>query len=103
MRSEKTETTTVVRRRVFGGGSSAFAFLALVLAPKCPLCIAALLSGLGLGAGVAGSIAPLLRPLAFALGGLALVWLARVEWRARRARERGESARISACCQISQK
>jgi hypothetical protein len=56
-----------------------------VLTPKCPLCVAAVLSGLGLGAAGAGAVAPFVRPFAFLLAGLALLSLARAEWRRRRA------------------
>ncbi len=41
--------------------------LLLALAPKCPLCLAAYLSVLGVGAGAATLISPWLRPVAIAL------------------------------------
>ena len=40
------------------------ASVGLVLLPKCPLCIAAYLMSLGIGAHAASAAAPLLRPLA---------------------------------------
>jgi hypothetical protein len=45
----------------------------VALAPKCPLCVAAVLSSLGLGAAAASLLGPLVRPLAiaFALGAVA--------------------------------
>jgi hypothetical protein len=47
--------------------------VAAALVPKCPLCVAAALSALGVGAAVAHGVAPLLRPVAMALAvGLAL-------------------------------
>lgn len=53
--------------------------LVLLLAPKCPLCLAAYLAVLGVGAGTAAVIAPWLRPVASALLGivaLATAWVA---------------------------
>lgn len=50
------------------------ALLAL-LAPKCPFCLAAYLSLLGLGAGTAGVLAPMLRPFGIALVVVALATL----------------------------
>ena len=41
--------------------------LGALLVPKCPLCIAAALSLLGMNAVAASSAAPLVRPLAFAV------------------------------------
>jgi len=38
-----------------------------VLAPKCPLCVAAYLAWLGLGTSVAQFAVPLMRPVGFAL------------------------------------
>ncbi len=43
------------------------AVVGAVLLPKCPMCIAAVLSGAGLGVGAAGRIAPFVRPFAFAI------------------------------------
>ncbi len=51
-------------------GSSAsglWAALAALLMPKCPLCIAALLTFVGMNAALASAVAPLIRPLAFGL------------------------------------
>ena len=51
-------------------GSSAsglWAALAALLVPKCPLCIAALLTFVGMNAALASALAPLIRPLAFGL------------------------------------
>jgi len=49
-------------------------FLGALLLPKCPLCIALMLSTLGLSTSAALAVAPLLRPaaMAFAAGTLLL-------------------------------
>jgi hypothetical protein len=44
----------------------------LVLAPKCPLCIAAYLAAFGLSTGAASAVAPWLRPGAALLFGIAI-------------------------------
>lgn len=62
------------RKRWTSAASLGFGALAL-LAPKCPACIVVWLSALGVGAGVAGAVAPLLRPAAFVLLGGALLLL----------------------------
>jgi hypothetical protein len=49
--------------------------LLALLAPKCPFCLAAYLSLVGLGAGTAGVLAPMLRPFGIALIVLSLVLL----------------------------
>jgi len=57
---------------------------ALVLAalvPKCPFCIAAALTALGMGAGVSSAVAPVVRPAALVLAGLAIVLAAWGAWR----------------------
>jgi hypothetical protein len=74
--------------------AASFGTVALaVLAPKCPLCVAAALSALGLGTASAGCIAPFVRPAAFALAAaavLALVW--------GEARRRRRAAKAPDCC-----
>jgi hypothetical protein len=57
MRSE-----TLVSGRISGGVTSVVSLIAAVLLPKCPLCVAVWLSGLGLGAASAFDLAPLIRP-----------------------------------------
>jgi hypothetical protein len=53
--------------------------LALLAAPKCPLCLAAYLSLLGVSVGTAGALAPLLAPIGVGLGALAaFAWWRRV-------------------------
>ena len=59
--------------------------VAALLAPKCPLCIAAYLTLCGLGAGWAGAVAPVVRPAAFAVSFVAFAALALAvvrRWRA---------------------
>ena len=50
--------------------------IALAVLPKCPLCLAAYLSLLGLGTGVASALAAVLHPSLIAIAGLALGWAA---------------------------
>lgn len=65
----------------------------LALVPKCPLCVAAVLSSLGLGAAAASFVGPLLRPFAIAFALVAVVALAAGERRRIRARRVAHS-----CC-----
>lgn len=63
--------------------------VALALLPKCPLCLAAYLTVLGLGTGASGSLAHALHPLAalvaaFVLGLFALRLVLRLARRAQR-------------------
>jgi hypothetical protein len=74
--------------------SSLFATLGLLLLPKCPLCIAAYLVTLGVGAEAAHDAAPFVRPLAWAMMSVALVALA---LGLRRLRRRAE-AETPRCC-----
>jgi len=71
-------------RRAARASASIGALVAAALLPKCPLCVAAVLSALGIGASVSASVAPALRPLGIAVAVLALVLFARGEWRRRR-------------------
>jgi predicted lysophospholipase L1 biosynthesis ABC-type transport system permease subunit len=76
------------RRDGVGRAGRASASLgAIVLAaliPKCPLCVAAWLSALGLGASLGALVAPIVRPLGFALATLAIAFFVRAEHRRRR-------------------
>jgi membrane protein implicated in regulation of membrane protease activity len=61
--------------------------LGFALVPKCPLCLAAYLSALGVGAGVAAPIAVLLRPALLVVAAIAaVVSVAQLARHARRAR-----------------
>ena len=53
-----------------------FAGIAAVFAPKCPLCLAAYLSMLGIGVGLA-NIAPMLLPFGIVIASIAFVSLVR--------------------------
>ena len=53
------------------------------LIPKCPLCVAAALSAVGLGATIGASLAPIVRPVAFVCAAIALLASVRVVWRRR--------------------
>jgi hypothetical protein len=66
------------------GATSLAAIVGTALVPKCPLCVAAALSALGLGAAIAQRIAPFVRTLGFAIGAAAVVTLMVLEWRRRR-------------------
>lgn len=50
--------------------------LLAVLAPKCPFCLAAYLSLIGLGMGTAGVLQPMLRPFGIAILSIAALTLA---------------------------
>jgi hypothetical protein len=58
------------------GGLSLGAVAAALALPKCPLCVVALLSALGLGGSLVEAVAPVLRPVALALGLILAVALA---------------------------
>jgi hypothetical protein len=55
--------------------SSLSGVVGFLLLPKCPLCLAALLGVVGLGAGTASLVAPLLRPAALLLAAATLLFL----------------------------
>jgi hypothetical protein len=78
-----------------GLASSLGAGLGAVLLPKCPLCVAAVLSSLGLGATAAGLLAVVLRPAALTLAGAGLIVVAWAAWRARRGCQRSRSTRTT--------
>ena len=84
-----------IAARAFGILSPVGSAILFALAPKCPLCVAAYLASIGLGAGAAACLAPLLRPalVVFAAAGvLALLWSVSL-WRARR-----RAPPASGCC-----
>jgi hypothetical protein len=68
---------------------SALAGIGAGLLPKCPLCIAAMLSALGMGATGAALLSVLARPGLLVLAGGALVAVVAVQWRRRATRAIG--------------
>ena len=84
--------------RAAGGATSLGTLLAVALLPKCPLCVAAMLSGLGLGAAATGRLAPLVRPLGLALVVAALLAVAWMEWRRWRGRRGRSAPSRGGCC-----
>jgi len=58
-------------------GWALIAALALAVVPKCPLCLAAYLSVLGLGTGVAAALAVALRPAALVVSLAVVIVLVR--------------------------
>lgn len=76
--------------RALPAASSVGGALLLVLAPKCPLCLAAYLTAAGLSFGGAAWVAPLLRPLTLALLAAALLSGA---WQAARLAQRVRAAK----------
>lgn len=71
-------------RRGARASTSVASWLLVALLPKCPLCVAAALSAVGVSASLGALLAPLLRPVAWALAAACAVWLVRAEWRRRR-------------------
>jgi hypothetical protein len=80
------------------GATSLAAIVGTALVPKCPLCVAAALSALGLGAAIAQRVAPFVRTLGFAIGAAALVTLMVLEWGPWRRRRGAACAR---CASVS--
>lgn len=74
-------------------GTSLLAALVVALVPKCPLCIAAYLTGLGLSVSAAVLVAPLLFPAAVVLSVAVLVTL--VLFSRQRRRTQTESCRCA--------
>lgn len=70
--------------RIGRGAASLGAIVAAALIPKCPLCVAAALSAIGVGASLGAMLAPIVRPLGFALAVIALAAAARGEWQRRK-------------------
>jgi hypothetical protein len=80
-------------RRLLSVVTSVGSTALLALAPKCPLCVAAVLSSLGLGAAAASFFGPLLRPFSIAFALVAVTALVVGERRRLQARRAAHS-----CC-----
>jgi hypothetical protein len=87
------------RIRLASRTSSAAAIIAAALAPKCPLCVAAMLSALGVGSVFARFLGGVARPFAFTLAALAVVLLGFAELRRLVLRRRALTA--PSCCSPS--
>jgi hypothetical protein len=77
--------------------SSVGTIVLAALVPKCPLCVAAALSAWGLGASAASTVAPAVRPVAFALMAVATTALIVFAVRRMRAEARSTAADRSCC------
>jgi uncharacterized membrane protein YjjB (DUF3815 family) len=77
-------TSTPGRRDRRTIASSIVAAIGFVLLPKCPLCIAAYLVSLGLGAEAASGAAPMIRPIVSVALAASLIALFATAWRRRR-------------------
>jgi hypothetical protein len=62
-------------RPIAGASTSIGALLVAALLPKCPLCIAASLSAIGVGAAAGAALAPIARPLALAAAAGSILWV----------------------------
>src|SRR4029077_10206069 len=69
--------------RLGAGGTSLAAIVGTALVPKCPLCVAAALSALGIGATAARQMAPFVRTGGVVLAVIAGLTLLYLEWRRR--------------------
>ena len=86
-------------RRRFGAATSLAAWIGVALMPKCPLCVAVALSGLGVGAAWATGLSSYARPGAWGVAVAAVLWTLYVEgrrFRARRGNAR-QQARVCSC------
>ena len=70
-------------RRFGAGGTSLAAIVGTALVPKCPLCVAAALSALGMGAAAAHRMAPFVRTGGVVLAVMAGLTLLVLEWKRR--------------------
>jgi hypothetical protein len=96
--SGRPHTTRISRLgRVWAIISSAGTILLAALVPKCPLCVAAMLSVWGVGATAAGALAPAVRPSIIVLAALALAALVATQVQRVRARRRGSVAHRGCC------
>jgi hypothetical protein len=93
------DVVSVALRMLRSVGSLGGLLVALLL-PKCPLCVAAVLTGAGVGAAAAGVLAPYLKPAAYALS---LILFVAVLLRERSAMARRARAQSCCCSQSSAK
>lgn len=84
------------RTRLASRTTSAAAIIAAALVPKCPLCVAAMLSALGVGSACATFLGGVARPFVFALAALAVVLVGFAELRRFVARRRAHAS--AGCC-----
>ena len=84
------------RARIASRSTSAVAILAAALVPKCPLCVIAMLSALGLSSAWATFLGGVARPLVFTLAGTAVVLVGFFEFR--RLAPRRRAHRSASCC-----
>jgi hypothetical protein len=75
-----------VATRAASASTSAVGFIGVALMPKCPVCVAAALSAIGVGASIGAWLAPIARPLGIAVALIALAVFVRGEWQRRRQR-----------------
>jgi hypothetical protein len=86
-------------RRWFGAATSLAAWIGVALMPKCPLCVAVALSGLGVGAAWATALSPYARAGAWGIAAVALLstlYLERRRFRAQHDTARGQT-RVCSC------
>jgi hypothetical protein len=89
-------------RRWFGAASSVAGWIGVALMPKCPLCVAVALSGLGVGATWATALSPYVRGAAWSVAGAALLFTLFMEGRRilRRRASPGRGIREPSCCSV---
>src|SRR5215468_5010720 len=68
-------STMRARKAGAAAGTSVLAIVGAALVPKCPLCVAAALTALGLGGAIAQRVAPFVRTAGFVIGGVAFALL----------------------------
>ncbi|HVU04952.1 MAG TPA: hypothetical protein VHE30_24545 [Polyangiaceae bacterium] len=94
-RRSTTRPSWLARGTAFGSTAGTFVLAALV--PKCPLCVAAMLSAWGVGASVAGTVAPVVRPALLVLTVAAVLAVGVVGVRSSRNRRRRAESQPSCC------
>lgn len=89
---------SAARSTSLSGATTLGSLVLTALLPKCPLCVAAVLSALGVGAAASTAVAPFVRPLAYALMLLAVANLAWTVQRIYARRKLGAERRRPPCC-----